>query len=100
MRINLRRSLSFYDTVRQPENLVEFERFVRLLLVPVAPGMTAPADEAAKFKRGTRGQVFVSQLLHRNVGFVNVGAQQRQLPRDLIVIDRTGLPGHIEASLL
>lgn len=41
MRIGLRHGLSFYETVRRRENLVEFGFSLRLLLIPVEPGTSA-----------------------------------------------------------
>ncbi|KGB51975.1 Type II secretion system protein E precursor [Sphingopyxis sp. LC363] len=45
MRIDLRHGLSFYETVRRRENLVEFGFSLRLLLIPVEPGIIAKAHE-------------------------------------------------------
>lgn len=45
MRIDLRHGLSFYETVRRRENLVEFGFSLRLLLIPVEPGIVAKAHE-------------------------------------------------------
>ena len=45
MRIDLRHGLSFYETVRRRENLVEFGLALRLLLIPVEPGIIAKAHE-------------------------------------------------------
>lgn len=45
MRLDLRRSLSFYETVRRRENLVEFGFPLRLLLIPVEPGTSAWLQE-------------------------------------------------------
>ena len=45
MRIDLRHGLSFYETVRRRENLIEFGFSLRLLLIPVEPGIVAKAHE-------------------------------------------------------
>ena len=45
MRSDLRHGLSFYETVRRRENLVEFGFLLRLLLIPVEPGTFALAHE-------------------------------------------------------
>lgn len=45
MRSDLRHGLSFYETVRRHENLVEFGFSLRLLLIPVEPGIVAKAHE-------------------------------------------------------
>jgi len=45
MRSDLRHGLSFYETVRRRENLVEFGFSLRLLLIPVEPGIIAKAHE-------------------------------------------------------
>jgi type IV secretion system protein VirB11 len=45
MRSGLRHGLSFYETVRRRENLVEFRFPLRLLLIPVEPGIVAKAHE-------------------------------------------------------
>ena len=45
MRSDLSHGLSFYETVRRRENLVEFGFLLRLLLIPVEPGTFALAHE-------------------------------------------------------